>query len=194
MTDWMGLPWVGLPGFWGMWLEGYGWHILRGNRACVRVEVSSLGSDRTWGRLKVWRCAVSCWILGASAQENVLGYAVGGELWRHTHSDWSQWPVTRVWRKLPWGMRALRSPEVCRESTWDIHIQRAHQEQTLAIEAWRPQKPMGTHRNKGALRSTPCPLWGRLQSKKRAVMLVTPPRPADSAIPSLLLFPPLQPG
>ena len=39
----------------------------------MRVEVSSLGGDRAWGRVEVWRGAVSCGMLGASAQENVLG-------------------------------------------------------------------------------------------------------------------------
>lgn len=52
------------PGEW----EGLGGIFWEDNRACVRVEICNLDSDRVWGRLRDVQVesAVSWWVLGSS--------------------------------------------------------------------------------------------------------------------------------
>lgn len=62
-------------------------NLLRRLRACVRVEVSSLASDKRLECLRAFQ--VEKWVLGSNPQ-NGLGGGAGSRIWQHTDGNWLQ--------------------------------------------------------------------------------------------------------
>lgn len=146
--------------FWGQWVGGCWWHLLRGLRACVRVKIPYFTLENRLGWLRAIQ--VQRWVLGSSPKENGLGW----EAKEVTLRKWGFWGAWRTEEEAH-GIPVFEEFMQIKKLWWRFFL---------------AQKPVCTHQGQRDPQwVAPCPWQGCPQYEKKSAKVIKPSPPGDNS-------------